>query len=152
MANLNSCNFIGYLGQDPDCKQTKDGKDITNISIGVTESWKNKSGEKQSKTEWINCTLFGHKATFIGKYAKKGSQVLVCGKMKTEKYTDKQGIEKYSTKIIVDGFGTDAQILDSKPKDDNSYQPTQEQKDNHNRNFDAAVGVGEELNDSDIPF
>jgi single-strand DNA-binding protein len=76
--------------------------------------WKDKQGEKQQSVEWINCTIFGKLAEVAGEYLKKGSQVFIAGRMKTDKYTDKSGVEKYSTKIIVDKL----QMLGSKPTSD----------------------------------
>jgi len=101
MASLNQCNFIGNLGTDPDIKYSASGAAITNISIACSESWKDKqSGEKVEKTEWVRVVFFGRMAEVAGEYLRKGSQVFVSGKMQTDKFTDQNGVEKYSTKVV----------------------------------------------------
>lgn len=109
--DLNQCNFIGRLGKDPESRFTADGKQITSFSIACGSSWKDKQGNAQEATEWVNCTVFGKLAEIAGKYLVKGSQVYVSGKMKTDKY-EKEGVTMYSTKIIVDNF----QMLGGKPE------------------------------------
>lgn len=102
MANdLNSCSFIGRLPRDPETRYMADGKAVASFSLAVGSQWKNKAGEKQESVEWVNCTAFDKLGEICGEYLKKGSQVFVSGKMKTEKYTDKAGVEKYTTKIII---------------------------------------------------
>lgn len=104
MANdLNQCNFIGRLGRDPETRFSADGKAICNFSIGVSSSWAAKDGSgKQESTEWVRVSAFGKLAEICGEYLKKGSQVFVCGKMKTRKWSDKEGQDKYTTEIIAD--------------------------------------------------
>jgi single-strand DNA-binding protein len=91
---------IGNLGRDPEMRFMVDGKAVTNFSYAITEKYKDKSGQQQEVTEWVTVATFGRLAEIAGEYLKKGSKVYVEGKMKTEKYTDKQGVEKYTTKII----------------------------------------------------
>lgn len=102
--DLNLCSFIGRLGKPPEVRYSADGKAITSFSIAVGNSWKDKAGAKQESTEWVNISTFGKLAEIAGEYLVKGSQVYVSGKMKTDKYTDKAGVEKYSTKIIADNI------------------------------------------------
>lgn len=105
MANdLNQCQFIGRLGSDPETRYTTQGKAIASFSIAVGSQWKNKDGEKQESTEWVNITAFDKLGEICGEYLRKGSQVFISGRMKTEKYTDKNGVEKYSTKIIAENM------------------------------------------------
>lgn len=114
MANdLNKCMFIGRLGNDPDCRYMPNGNAVASFSIVCGEKWKDQQGQVQERTEWVNCTVFGKLAEIVGEYLRKGSKVFIEGKMKTEKYTDNNGVEKYSTKIIVNNM----QMLDSKPQD-----------------------------------
>jgi single-strand DNA-binding protein len=91
---------IGNLGRDPELRFMADGKAVTNFSYAITEKYKDKTGNQQEVTEWVTVATFGRLAEIAGEYLKKGSKVYVEGKMKTEKYTDKQGVEKYTTKII----------------------------------------------------
>lgn len=115
MANdLNRCDFIGRLGADPEVRYMTSGEAVANIRVAVGSTWKDKSGEKQEATEWVSVTAFGKLAEIFGEYLKKGSKVYVSGRMKTDKYTDKDGIERYSTKIICERM----QMLDSKERSD----------------------------------
>lgn len=100
--DLNFCSFIGRLGRDVEVRYASSGMAIASFSIAVGSSWKNKDGEKQESTEWVNVTTFDKLAEICGQYLAKGSQVYISGRMKTDKYTDKQGVEKYATKIIAD--------------------------------------------------
>lgn len=104
MANdLNQCNFIGRLGKDVETRYTQSGDTIASFSLAVGSQWKDKNtGDKQESTEWVNVLVFGALAGICETYLAKGSQVYISGRMKTDKYTDKQGVEKYSTKIIAE--------------------------------------------------
>jgi single-strand DNA-binding protein len=93
---------IGNLGKDPDMRFMPDGKAVSNFSIAITEKYKDKSGAQQEVTEWINVATFGRLAEIVGEYVKKGTKVYVEGKLKSEKYTDKNGVEKTATKIIAE--------------------------------------------------
>lgn len=98
MANdLNMCNFIGRLGKDPESRSTQNGDQVSSFSIAV--GWKSKDKEG---AEWVNITAFGKLAEICNTYLTKGSQVFIAGRFKTEKFTNKDGIEVYSTKIIAD--------------------------------------------------
>ena len=96
--DLNQCNFIGRLGKDPETRFTAGGDPICSFSIGC--NWKTKTMTKEG-TEWVNVSTFGKLAEICQQYLKKGSQVYVSGKMKTDKY-EKDGVTKYSTKISAD--------------------------------------------------
>ena len=102
MSSVNKVLLIGNLGRDPETRYMTDGGAITNVSIATTESWKDKQGEKQEKTEWHRVCFFGKLAEIAGEYLKKGSQVYVEGKLQTRKWTDKEGVEKFSTEIIAE--------------------------------------------------
>ncbi len=118
MASLNRVTLIGHLGRDPEMRHLPDGGAVTNFSIATTEQWKDKSGEKQEKTEWHRISTFQKLAEICGEYLKKGSQVYIEGKLQTRKWTDKDGIEKYSTEIIADRM----QMLGGKPSEENRQQ------------------------------
>jgi single-strand DNA-binding protein len=102
MASLNKVILIGNTGKDPEIRYMPNGKPVASFSIATSESWKDKAtGEKKEVTEWHNCTAFDKLAEIIGQYVKKGQPLYVEGRIKTEKYTGKDGAEKYSTKIVV---------------------------------------------------
>jgi single-strand DNA-binding protein len=102
MASVNKVILIGNLGRDPETRYTTGGDAVTNLRIATTETWKDKSGEKQEKTEWHTVVLFGRQAEVAGEYLKKGRPVYIEGRLQTRKYTDKEGVEKYSTEIVAD--------------------------------------------------
>lgn len=100
---INKVILVGNLGNDPEVRYSQGGAAITTISVATTEAWKDKqTGEQQERTEWHRVKFFGRLAEIAGEYLKKGRQVYIEGKLRTEKYTDKSGVEKYSTDIIAD--------------------------------------------------
>ena len=99
--SVNKFIGVGYVTKDPVLRYMPNGEAVTNCSIACNEKWKNKAGEKQESVEFINLTFYRRLAEVAGEYLKKGSMIYVEGKITTEKYTDKSGIEKYATKIIV---------------------------------------------------
>jgi single-strand DNA-binding protein len=102
MASVNKVILIGNLGRDPETRYTTGGDAVTNLRLATTETWKDKSGEKQEKTEWHTVVLFGRQAEIAGEYLKKGRSVYIEGRLQTRKYTDKEGVEKYSTEVVGD--------------------------------------------------
>lgn len=103
MASVNKWIGIGNLGRDPETRYTSSGEAICNFSIACTESWKDKqSGERKEMTEWVRISAFGKLAEICGQYLKKGSQVYVEGSLRTRKWTDKDGQERYTTEIRCD--------------------------------------------------
>jgi single-strand DNA-binding protein len=102
MASVNKVILLGNLGRDPETRYTTGGDAVTNLNIATSEQWKDKSGEKQERTEWHRVVLFGRQAEVAGEYLKKGRAVYIEGRLQTRKYTDKDGVEKYSTEIVAD--------------------------------------------------
>jgi single-strand DNA-binding protein len=126
MASVNKVILLGNLGRDPETRYTTGGDAVTNLSIATSEQWKDKSGEKQERTEWHRVVLFGRQAEVAGEYLKKGRSVYIEGRLQTRKYTDKDGVEKYSTEIVADrmqligggrdaGSGGDAEFASAPP-------------------------------------
>ena len=135
MASLNQCNFIGRVGKDPDTKYLSCGDAVTNITLAVDESYKNKSGEKVDKVEWINVTFYRKLAEIAGEYLKKGGLIFISGKMETRKYTAKNGVERYATGIVAH----EMKMLVSK-------------QGNQERSSPAQNSSGPDDMDSDVPF
>ncbi|RUL76684.1 single-stranded DNA-binding protein [Dyella choica] len=105
---INKVILVGNLGADPEVRYTAGGTAIASLSVATSEQWTDKqSGQKQERTEWHRVKLFGRLAEIAGEYLKKGRQVYVEGSLRTDKYTDKQGVERYSTDIIA----SDLQML-----------------------------------------
>jgi len=97
---INKVILVGNLGNDPDVKYSQGGAAITTISVATTDTWKDKDGNKQERTEWHRVKFFGRLAEIAGEYLKKGRQVYIEGSLRTDKYTGKDGVERYSTDII----------------------------------------------------
>ena len=104
MASVNKVILIGNLGRDPETRYTTGGDAVTNLRIATTDTWKDKAGEKQEKTEWHTVVLFGRLAEIAGEYLKKGRPVYIEGRLQTRKWTDKEGVEKYTTEIVADSM------------------------------------------------
>jgi len=100
MRSVNKVTLLGNIGKDPEVHTTQGGTTITTISVATSEQWKDKAGQKQERTEWSRVKFFGKLAEIAGEYLHKGAQVYIEGSLRTEKWTDKQGVERYSTDII----------------------------------------------------
>ena len=103
MASINKVILIGNLGKDPEVRYTPDNSAITNITLATTHTWKDKqSGDKKEETEWHRVSFFGRLAEIAGEYLKKGSPVYVEGRLRTRKWQDKEGKDRYTTEIVAD--------------------------------------------------
>jgi len=103
MASVNKVIIVGNLGRDPETRYLPSGEAVTNISVATTDTWKDKaSGEKKEQTEWHRVAFFGRLAEIAGEYLKKGSQVYIEGSLRTRKWQDKEGKERYTTEIRAD--------------------------------------------------
>jgi single-strand DNA-binding protein len=104
---VNKVILVGNLGQDPEVRYMPSGGAVANMTIATSESWRDKqTGEQKEVTEWHRVVLFGKLAEVAGEYLRKGSQVYIEGQLKTRKWTDQQGVEKYSTEVVVNVGGT----------------------------------------------
>ena len=149
MKGVNKVIIVGNLGQDPEVRYTPAGAAITNISLATSESWKDKNtGQTQEKTEWHRVVFFGKLAEIAGEYLHKGSQVYVEGKLQTRKWQDKQGQDKYTTEIVVDGFNGVMQMLGGKSESQSKPQQAKQQQNNlSTQEFD-----NESFEEDSIPF
>lgn len=100
MASVNKVILVGTLGRDPEIRYLPSGEAVANISLATNSKYKNRSGEMVEETEWHRVSFFGKLAEIVGQYLKKGSSVYVEGRLKTRKYTDQAGVEKYATDIV----------------------------------------------------
>jgi single-strand DNA-binding protein len=138
MSDTNICVFTGRLGKDPESRFLPNGDAVCNFSVACGDQWKSKGGEKMEHTEWVRCGAFGKLAEICGEYLKKGSQVLVMGKMHTRKWQDKEGVDRYSTEIKLEKM----QMLGSKADGTREAAETT-RKPNSNKTTDES---------EDIPF
>lgn len=122
MSSINKAILIGNLGKDPEIRTTQDGREVANLTLATSESWKDKStGERKEKTEWHKISVFNEGLVGVVKsYLKKGSKVYIEGAIQTKKWTDKDGNEKYSTEIVLHGFNATLVMLDGLAKKEES--------------------------------
>lgn len=117
--------LLGNLGSDPEIRTFDNGNKVANFSLATSESWFDKStGEKKTVTEWHRVSVFGKLADIIERYVHKGDKIYLEGKNKTTKYTNKDGVDVYTTNVVLSGFGDKLEMLSSKP--DNQVPPRQE--------------------------
>ncbi len=102
MASVNKVILVGNLGRDPEVRYMPSGDALASFSIATTDSWKDKSGQKQERTEWHRISMFGKLAEIAGEYLKKGSSVYIEGRLQTRKWQDKEGNEKQTTEVVAD--------------------------------------------------
>lgn len=147
MANdLNQCSFIGRLGKDVDMRFTPEGKAVANFSIAVGSDWRDKNGNKQESTEWVNIACYDKLAEICGQFLSKGSQVYVQGRFKTEKWNDKQtNQERSAVRITAErvqfiGGKSENKGTDNEPINQNVGQPS------------VADNGGFDTMEDDIPF
>ena len=147
MASVNKAIIVGNLGKDPEVRYLPSGDAVANITVATTDRWKDKaSGEMQEATEWHKISFFGKLAEIVGQYLKKGSQVYVEGSLRTRKYTDKNGVEKYATDIKASAM----QMLGAKESSGES-RPAQRQAPARQPAAKPAASGFDDMDD-DIPF
>jgi len=152
MASVNKVILIGNLGADPETRYLPSGDAVANIRIATTEVWKDKGGEKQEHTEWHRIAFFGKLAEIAGEYLKKGSPVYIEGRIRTRKWQDKEGQDRYSTEIVADrmqllgsrGGGSESAAREPKPAEAESGGGAKPAAKKSGASFDDM--------DDDIPF
>ena len=145
--SLNKVMLIGRLGQDPEVRNTQDGRSLCTFSIATSESWNDKNtGEKREKTEWHRVVVFNEGlVNIIQQYVKKGSNVFIEGQLQTRKWEDKDGIEKYTTEVVLQGFNSTFKMLDNRNSGSVDNNFSQDYAISDSSNFDSEI-------DDDIPF
>jgi single-strand DNA-binding protein len=114
--SVNKVILVGNVGADPEIRRTQDGRPIANLRIATSESWRDKnSGERKEKTEWHRVVVFNEGlCKVIEQYVKKGAKLYIEGALQTRKWTDQSGQERYSTEVVLQGFNSVLQMLDSR--------------------------------------
>ena len=150
--SINKVILVGNVGQDPEVRTLSDGREIANFSLATSESWKDKStGEKKEKTEWHRLVIFSQGLVNIVKnYVKKSTKLYVEGSVQTRKWTDAQGVEKFTTEIVLQNFNSSLQILDSRERSSGQSSSSSDYSSNKSRNNNSDISVEE--NDDEIPF
>ena len=147
---VNKVILVGNCGQDPETRFSSAGAAITNVSLATSESWKDKqTGQQQERTEWHRVVFFNRLGEIAGEYLKKGSKVYVEGSLRTRKWQDKEGHDRYTTEIV----GNEIQMLDSRGMNDNSVNENTNTINNASQNSqEAKESVGSDDWEDDIPF
>lgn len=121
--SVNKAILIGRLGKDPETRYMTSGEAVTNVTLATSETYKDKNGEKQERTEWHNLVFYRRLAEIAGEYLKKGSQIYVEGRIQTRKWQDKEGRDRYTTEIVVN----EMQMLGSKGSGAGSFEVVENQ-------------------------
>ena len=155
MASVNKVILIGNLGKDPDIRYMPNGEAVANITLATSETWKDKTGAKQEKTEWHRVTFYRKLAEIVGEYLKKGNSVYVEGRLETRKWTDKTGTDRYTTEIIANemrmlGSKSGASSFEGGNKNNKTAPPKDSATSNNNAASITNSGFGDM--DDDIPF
>jgi single-strand DNA-binding protein len=158
MASVNKVILVGNLGRDPETRYTTGGEAVTNIRLATTDTWKDKAGEKQERTEWHSIVFFGRQAEIAGEYLKKGRQIYVEGRLQTRKWQDKEGQDRYTTEIVADRMqmlgnreGGSASMASEPPDHGAPAEPRGEARSAGKGSAAPAKKNVDELDD-DIPF
>lgn len=146
--SVNKVILVGNLGKDPEIRKTQDGKEIASLSVATSESWKDRStGERRERTEWHRVVIYNDALTGVARdHLRKGSKVYLEGQLQTRKWTDKEGIERYSTEVVLQAFGATLVMLD--PKRDDSGAGRESEMQSYAGSRPAPAGM---VND-EIPF
>ena len=152
--SINKAILVGNVGADPEIRTTSDGREIANFSLATTESWKDKSsGERRDKTEWHRVVIFSPGLVGIVKnYVKKGSKLYLEGNIQTRKWTDSNGVEKYSTEIVLQNFNSSLQMLDSRGANGGGGDFQNAPSAPAQNNSQESQKFGNDDIDDDIPF
>jgi single-strand DNA-binding protein len=146
--SVNKVILVGRLGKDPETRYMTNGEAVTNATLATSETWKDKSGEKQERTEWHNLVFYRRLAEIAGEYLKKGAQIYVEGKLQTRKWQTKEGQDRYTTEIIVDQM----QMLGSKTGGSSSFEVEDKPAPAAKPAAKPAAASGFDNFDDDIPF
>ena len=157
--SINKVILIGNLGKDPEIRTTQDGKEIANLVLATSDSWKDKStGERRERTEWHRIVIFNDALVGISKrFLHKGSKIYVEGSLQTRRWTDQSGIERYTTEVVLQGFNAVLTMLDARSNGGGASEEagggsSYSSSDNHHSQPQSAkVPVAAELDD-EVPF
>jgi len=157
MPSVNKVILMGNLGRDPEVRFMPNGDAVCNFSIATTDSWKDKAGEKQEKTEWHNIVMYRRLAEIAGEYLKKGRPVYLEGRLQTRKWQTKEGQDRYTTEIIADSMqmlgGRDgAPAQDSQPSPQPDAKDEFDQTPSRNNQTSSSSGNSFDEFEDDIPF
>ena len=158
MAGVNKVILVGNLGDDPEARSLNNGGEVVNLRVATSESWKDRDGNRQERTEWHRVAIFNEGLGKVAKsYLRKGSKVYLEGQIQTRKWQDQSGADKFSTEIVLQKFRGELVLLDSKPAGEQA-RPTRpyggrEMSDGAADYESQSGGMGgDDFDDSDVPF
>ena len=156
MADINRAQIFGRLGKDPEIRTTQSGDKVASFSIATSERWKDKNtGEQKERTEWLNVVAWGNLAQIAERHLRKGNRVFVEGPIRTRKWQDQSGNDRYSTEIVLQGFGSRIDLIDF---NDDGNQRQQGRNDDYQRPSSGAPAGGAPSNPAsdfdldEVPF
>lgn len=154
MSDLNQVTVTGRLGADPEIRRTQGGKAIANMRVACSETWRDAtSGERKEKTEWVSVVCFSEGlCKIIEQYIKKGSRVLVQGKMQTRKWQDQSGNDRYSTEVVLQGFDAKLIMLDSATGERQSASNDKPQRERADSYGNQPANFSSDMDGDEIPF
>lgn len=161
--SVNKVILLGNVGKDPEIRTMNSGNEVALFNLATSDSWKDKAtGEKKDRTEWHRVVVYSQGLVGIVKnYVKKGTKLYICGSIQTRRWIDNQNIDRHATEIILQGFGAELQILDSKGSntttmtngfDDKYYSSLDSEKSDVEGKIESSSDFIEDIIDDDIPF
>ena len=150
--SINKVTLVGNLGRDPEIRHTATGQKIAHLSVATSETWKDKSGERQERTEWHRVVIFNaNLADFSERFLKKGSKVYVEGALQTRKFTDQSGQDRYTTEVVLGAFRGELVVLDGRT--DGASSSLSSDAGSSSSGWDAtSLSGGADSFDDEIPF
>ena len=152
--SVNKVILVGNLGADPDVKRTQDGRPIVNLSVATSDSWRDKNtGERREKTEWHRVVIFSEGLCKVAEsYLKKGSKVYLEGALQTRKWQDKDGNDRYSTEVVLQGFNSTLTMLDSRAEGGGNFERGQSSGSDFGQSGPVGGAPASGEIDDEIPF
>ena len=154
-ASVNKAILIGNLGRDPEVRNTQSGSKVVNLTIATSETWNDRaSGEKRERTEWHRVVIFNeHLGDVVTRYLSKGRKVFIEGELRTRKWTDQQGVEKYTTEIVLAQYRGNIVFLDGQGNVQGNTQQSQSTQSNQTRQYQSGSSMSDAAGyDDEIPF
>jgi single-strand DNA-binding protein len=153
MASLNRVSLIGNLGKDPEVRYLPSGDAVANFSLATTETWKDKSGQKQEKTEWHSVEVFGALAKIVQDYCTKGKQIYIEGSITYQEWTDKDNVKKNRTKIKLSGPQAKLVLLGGGKRERDEEETEEDYEPREPQTMRQKAGVDDfQVSDDDVPF
>jgi single-strand DNA-binding protein len=149
---INKVILLGNVGGEPEIRNLPSGGRVANFSLATSESWKDKSGERKEKTEWHKVSIFTDALVgVVEKYIKKGTKLYIEGSIRTRKYTDNTGVDRYATEIVIQSYNDTIKIIDSSPKNTGQSGYSSDNSSDNRSDASSSNSNNDDIDD-DIPF